>query len=220
MNQRPGRRLVALVGLFAAVATSSAFAVADGDVPAPPKRDGGGGDWSAAPSPASSPAPDPGPASYPGAPPQVVSMTPPGTGVAPINIIPSVTLGSSIGGRAGGGAGPASPEQGQMDPPLSNNQSPPHKNCESDSTGTSSPVTGNPVILATGEKFVEEPDFASPKLYGLGLSRTYRSATLGGMFGPQWEVYIRLRTTSKERLCEQSGLSGAVHGHIGGHLLP
>jgi YD repeat-containing protein len=53
--------------------------------------------------------------------------------------------------------------------------------------GTSSPLSGNPVVLSTGEKFEAELDFESPKIYGLGLGRTYRSkSTRSGIFGKKW----------------------------------
>jgi YD repeat-containing protein len=49
------------------------------------------------------------------------------------------------------------------------------------------PTKGNPVILATGEKLLEQQDVVAHGLYGLTLSRTYRSkGTLAGQFGPKW----------------------------------
>lgn len=90
-----------------------------------------------------------------------------------------------------GGAGP-----GSSDPSPNNQQNAPAKDnakaenpCDSNGKGKN-PTTGNPVIIATGEKVKTEVDFVSSGLYGLSLSRHYRSmpATYGanGMFGPKW----------------------------------
>lgn len=46
--------------------------------------------------------------------------------------------------------------------------------------------TGNPVALATGEKYLEQSDFVLGGQYGLTLRRTYRSAGGGAMFGTKW----------------------------------
>jgi len=47
--------------------------------------------------------------------------------------------------------------------------------------------TCNPVLIMTGEKYKEEPDFKSQGLFGFNLTRTYRSAyTAGKLFGPNW----------------------------------
>jgi RHS repeat-associated protein len=49
------------------------------------------------------------------------------------------------------------------------------------------PHGDNPVIFATGEKFLHEQDFASASYYGLHLTRTYRSKqAVGTLFGPNW----------------------------------
>lgn len=49
------------------------------------------------------------------------------------------------------------------------------------------PSTGNPVIIATGEKHKTELDFSAGSSYGLDLRRTYRSFnTTAKMFGPKW----------------------------------
>lgn len=61
------------------------------------------------------------------------------------------------------------------------------KNKDKDCKESASPKTGNPVIIATGEKFKDELDFASDGLYGFSLQRTYRSLqTAGSLFGPNW----------------------------------
>jgi len=50
-----------------------------------------------------------------------------------------------------------------------------------------SDCTSNPVVLATGEKWKSESDFTAGGLYGLSLSRTYRSQTTRvAMFGAKW----------------------------------
>ncbi len=47
--------------------------------------------------------------------------------------------------------------------------------------------TGNPVIIATGEKYKDETDFVSLNPYGVSLLRTYRSMKQSGkLFGPHW----------------------------------
>jgi hypothetical protein len=48
------------------------------------------------------------------------------------------------------------------------------------------PTTSNPVILATGEKIKEELDIVAGGGQGMGLTRTYRSASSFGMFGVKW----------------------------------
>lgn len=54
-------------------------------------------------------------------------------------------------------------------------------------TGDGNISSGNPVILATGEKLKTERDIPAFGLYGLGLDRTYRSLdTRAKMFGPKW----------------------------------
>lgn len=72
--------------------------------------------------------------------------------------------------------------QSKAAPPTGNNTDKP---CSIDG-GT--PATGHPVIIATGEKYQVEDDFASAGLYGLSHRRTYRSASgyPAGMFGPGW----------------------------------
>ena len=47
--------------------------------------------------------------------------------------------------------------------------------------------TDNPVIIASGEKLKDEPDFGSSSLDGLEMRRTYRSFDAKAkMFGPKW----------------------------------
>lgn len=89
--------------------------------------------------------------------------------------------GGSGGGGGGGGAG-ADPGKEKRPPP------PPKDNSKEDDCATgSNPTSGNPVVIATGEKIKPEPDFSSFGMYGLSHGRTYRSAAIGrGMFGPYW----------------------------------
>ena len=77
----------------------------------------------------------------------------------------------------------ADPTPSQLAKAASENNS--STNCSDD---PSSPKSGNPVILATGEKFKVEQDFLTANQFGLSLSRTYRSfnAAPSGMFGPKW----------------------------------
>jgi RHS repeat-associated protein len=52
-----------------------------------------------------------------------------------------------------------------------------------------SPVTPHPVIIATGEKYLEEQDFSDSSIVNLSLGRTYRSAPstrVAHYFGPRW----------------------------------
>ncbi len=60
-------------------------------------------------------------------------------------------------------------------------------NSNLDNCGQESPSSGNPVVIATGEKYKVEADFESNGLYGLSLTRTYRSNNASGrMFGANW----------------------------------
>ena len=80
--------------------------------------------------------------------------------------------------------GPANPSQKQADKPSSNGNTSPSK-CSDDQN--SNPSTGNPVIIATGEKYKAEQDFGAGSSYGLSLGRTYRSFNATAtMFGPKW----------------------------------
>jgi RHS repeat-associated protein len=90
---------------------------------------------------------------------------PPGAG---IGVGKSRGTGNTQGRPAGGdGAGnqPADPKDNSND-----------TNC-----------TRNPVVIATGEKYKDELDFAASGLHGLQLQRTYRSrGATGQLFGPNW----------------------------------
>lgn len=81
------------------------------------------------------------------------------------------TLNDDRGAPGGSGGGAASP-------PSNNNSKIPCKGAG---------LTGRPVIVTTGEKIKSEPDFNGWGLYGLGLTRTYRSMHPSGtLFGPNW----------------------------------
>jgi RHS repeat-associated protein len=55
------------------------------------------------------------------------------------------------------------------------------------STDCTNPTSGNPVVLATGEKLLPQTDAVAHGLYGITLNRTYRSMSSGsGYFGPKW----------------------------------
>jgi RHS repeat-associated protein len=77
-------------------------------------------------------------------------------------------------------------------------------------------ATCNPVLLTTGEKFKDEPDFTSQGLYGLSLSRTYRSMqTSGQMFGPHWaSSFDWPRVTPGGQLCDLEGLCVPAHLYL------
>ena len=76
---------------------------------------------------------------------------------------------------------------------------------DSNSPGTScnlSPKTKMPVILATGEKTLNEIDFEDLSLFGLSLSRTYRSNGDSHMFGKGWAssfAYTQLESSPECR---------------------
>src|SRR5207248_2676543 len=57
-----------------------------------------------------------------------------------------------------------------------------------DSGGNSNPISGHPVIIATGEKVKDETDFQGAGLYPVGLVRHYHgfSTRTGSMFGSKW----------------------------------
>lgn len=83
--------------------------------------------------------------------------------------------------------GAGNPAVGQeADPSSKNNSKKGDTKCP-DSGGGEAASTGNPVKLSTGEKWKDEADFQSLGLYGLSLTRTYRSmSTSGSMFGANW----------------------------------
>lgn len=56
-----------------------------------------------------------------------------------------------------------------------------------DCSTTQVPVTGQPVVITTGNKLLSQPDFAVDAQMGLRLTRTYnRAASNPGLFGPHW----------------------------------
>ncbi len=75
-------------------------------------------------------------------------------------------------------------------PPSDSNSNHGEIGCNKSKTGApngASPVIGNPVVVATGEKLLFERDFQAMGDYGLGLARTYRSQNASGtLFGPYW----------------------------------
>ncbi|NHZ38098.1 RHS repeat-associated core domain-containing protein [Massilia rubra] len=64
---------------------------------------------------------------------------------------------------------------------------PPSKDNSNKESEESCKSTDNPVVIATGEKHKDESDFESQGLYGLSLTRTYRSRHAEGrLFGKHW----------------------------------
>lgn len=64
---------------------------------------------------------------------------------------------------------------------------PPSKDNSNKESEESCKSSDNPVVIATGEKHREEADFAAHGLYGLSLTRTYRSKHAEGrLFGKHW----------------------------------
>jgi Domain of unknown function (DUF6531) len=82
-----------------------------------------------------------------------------------------------IQGRHGNGKGLSSSASNTADPAALDSS---EVNC--------SQTTGNPVVIATGEKVKTETDFVSRGLYGFGVVRTYRSKNTSStaLFGPNW----------------------------------
>jgi RHS repeat-associated protein len=84
-----------------------------------------------------------------------------------------------------------------------------NSNAPNDDCGAGGQATNNPVILATGEKFLPEVDFSDASDSGLTLTRTYRSSkTSVGMFGPQWRSsldapFVEFGT---EEICNWKGI--------------
>jgi len=111
---------------------------------------------------------------------------------------PDPTIPGNFGGSGGavgavggekGGAGPSNPAGKKQAPPKTTNNSPTNScgnSGEGNAGGGTTPVSGHPVVLATGEKLLHETDFISPKLNGLSLRRTYRSRGASGIFGSNW----------------------------------
>jgi YD repeat-containing protein len=111
--------------------------------------------------------------------------------------------GNGSGGSAGAGStgAPSSRSgagaQAEAKPASENNS-------EEDECASTS---GNPVLLSTGEKFVDETDFASSGYYGLDLTRTYRSQQPGSvLFGNKWRSSADAMTVSwSGQVCEPGG---------------
>jgi RHS repeat-associated protein len=56
------------------------------------------------------------------------------------------------------------------------------------------PTTPNPVVIGTGEKVKDEFDFTGAGVYGIGLTRSYRSVnSFAFMFGSNWNSSIEFR---------------------------
>ena len=75
--------------------------------------------------------------------------------------------------------------------PAPRDNSRPDSPCEDGGGGNSvgNPSTGNPVIIATGEKWLEQGDFPGYGLNALPMTRTFRSVPrtfTANMFGPGW----------------------------------
>lgn len=88
-----------------------------------------------------------------------------------------------IGSIGGGGSSSSSGDASASSQPPSNKNSP-TDDCNS------SPKSGKPVIVATGEKVLEQTDFVDASRSGLSLTRIYRSGTpsLENMFGVNWRA--------------------------------
>ena len=176
----PGKRTALLCAVVLTAWVFTADATTDDGTPPPRAADGGGGGSAGG---------DPrggvtvvGKKQDPDPPPEPRNPTPPWRA-------PSIGAGGESGGGnpgkspphlgAGGEPGSGNPGKSQKDNPASDQNTAP--SC------ASNPKTGQPVVIATGEKYKDEPDFAAGSAYGLGLTRTYRSyTTRASMFGPKW----------------------------------
>lgn len=71
---------------------------------------------------------------------------------------------------------------------------------------TTNPETCHPVIIKTGEKNSTESDFSSRGLYGLALSRTYRSSLPAGqLFGTGWVSNLEVSVSADFSYCYRTG---------------
>jgi len=94
----------------------------------------------------------------------------------------------SRGNLGGGGGGSRSPGQ-YNDVPARGSPKPKAKPTSENNSEIpcEAGVTAHPVIVTTGEKIKSEPDFDGNGLYGIGLTRMYRSKHASGtLFGPNW----------------------------------
>ena len=91
------------------------------------------------------------------------------------------------GGEAGGNGSkpPKAPDPKDKPPSKNNSQA---SNCDESQPSNSNPQSGNPVIIATGEKVKDQTDFVGAGLYAIGLSRHYHGfgETIALMFGNNW----------------------------------
>jgi len=96
----------------------------------------------------------------------------PSSGTLPAGTVRGSRPSPSAGGR--GGRAPTPGDKAKQPPDSEQNTKP--VNC-----------SPNPVVLATGEKLKTEPDFSANSLYGISLTRTYRSQhATGTVFGAHW----------------------------------
>lgn len=94
----------------------------------------------------------------------------------------------TVPGVSGGGAaiGP-SRAYSRLDSGRFEKSEKPDSEKNSDKKKGENPSTCNPVVLATGEKYLEQQDAIANGLYGMGLTRTYRSSNATGYyFGENW----------------------------------
>jgi len=100
-----------------------------------------------------------------------------------------------------------SPAKQQLPPAVGNTDS---ANCQK---AQSNPSTGNPVVIATGEKTKDEHDFLAGTSYGLGLTRSYRSmasSTAKTMFGPKWASSLDYSRLQFSTVCDVTADYGCV----------
>ena len=77
---------------------------------------------------------------------------------------------------------------------------------QSDSAINRCEATVNPVIIATGEKFLDQSDASSGGLYGMSVDRTYRSVNATGvLFGPNWTSSLDPMRVTPSTPCVNNG---------------
>jgi RHS repeat-associated protein len=102
-------------------------------------------------------------------------------------------------------ASPASPATPRKATPAAKNNT--------DKSSCANPTTGNPVVIATGEKTNTETDFGSRSEFGLGMARTYRSlaaTTTSTLFGPKWRSTYDYSRLLFSTACDSTADYGCV----------
>ena len=102
--------------------------------------------------------------------------------------LPTGFAGLPLGHKNADGSARAAPNQPvPKNPAKDAEEMPPADNNSSANKCDGNATSANPVVLATGEKLLNQDDFPSASSYRLSQGRTYRSTSTDfGMFGPKW----------------------------------